>query len=346
MKKFFVIIIAAMTMSANAMAQNVNSEISTNDFGACKDYLTSNPGDTIREAKDRVLELIAAVDTTFTRNEGKTTIVMQKGDKLFFAGIDVWQENNVILRGNHYVVERINPLPAREVADEAEVRAIDEAAAATQAAELIASNYNKRERDRYFYQADKFKLTDGKVIDHACDKYGWSLNGEVGYRAGKDIGGLTAALGLRYTMPIGGNWALGATVQARIANTKFAENAVQANENYLTGGGRVGAEIGYALNAYKTVHVYVDGGFGMDFQNTETKMNNNGLLQSKNSEPYPFVGVKLTFEKFAKRFGGFVRVGWEQEKITVQNLGTQKIDCVMGTVGFNIPFLRHWVKTK
>jgi hypothetical protein len=351
MKKILFSITAAMVMSATTVvAQNVNSEISTNDFGACKAYLDAHPLDTIRNEVERRLEFVAESDTTVARNEGMTTIVMQKGDKLFFAGVDVWQENNVILRGNHYTVVRVNPLPAMAVADSAQVRRVDSLAAATQALLKIASNYGKYPMITYWYESDQHKLTDGKIVEAAHRPLGWSAFVEGGYRFSSDnsdLNAFTAMAGLRYTTRVFNAKKLQAIAEGSVGIVKllYAPNAEEANEPYWTPRMKFTAGLGLPLDALRSSAIYAFGGIGLDYEKTITAQNDNGLLQSRNLNLYPTAGIMLVLEPDRYPAGVTIKAAWEMNKIVVQNQPTINSNCFVVTAGFQIGMLRHWVKT-
>jgi hypothetical protein len=343
MKNFVKSIAIAMVMSAgafNANAQNVVTGISTQDFNACREYLTIHPQDTIRTSAEYKLELAASADTTVTRNEGLTVIELKAGDKMYFSGVDVFMSEGLVVRGNHYTVVRVNHLPAKAVADSSIVAKVDNAAEQTQVA-LISRSYGQ-DQDVNFYQSNVHKTTDGKVVDKAMNKNGMSFFADGGYRRGEaDIHSFTGEAGLQITA----DWGAVLTGSFRLATGKYPSNAVEANGSYLTYGFKAGAGWQFALDRYAVWHLYLLAGIGLDFQKTETAKNENGLLQSSVSALYPWARVKVAYEPFNWRVGLFFSAGWEQNQILSQNLGNAGKNCGAVEVGFTVPLFRSWVKT-
>jgi hypothetical protein len=335
MKKMLFAITAMLVMSANAMAQNVVTEISTQDFNACREYLTIHPQDTIREVKEHRLELTATVDTVVTRNEGLTTISLLKGDKLFFGGIDVWMSDGLVVRGNHYIVVRLNRLPAKVVADSSLVAKVDAAAEKTQVA-LISSSYGQKQ-DINFYQSSVHKTTDGKVVDGFMNKNGLSLVFGAGYRHGEgSIHSFTFEAGAQLTSDWGGFTRL----TYRGSTTRHPDNAVDANGSYFTHGLRPAFGWRFALDTYATWHVELSAGPELDFQRTETAQNNNGLLQSNVFAINPFAQIGLSWEPFNSRVGFVFNLGWEQPQILKQNDGNAGKNCVTASVLMLVPLFK------
>jgi len=349
-KKIFAIISIMMMSATTVVAQNVNMSVSTDDFAACQKYLNEHPADTIRNEVETKLEMTASTDTTVTRNQGLTIIALKKGDKLFWAGVDVWQENGEIVRGNHYVVLRLNQLPPKQVADSALVRRIDEAAARTQAALVVASNYGKYPMITYWYQASQHKLTDGRVVEAAHRPLGWSAFIEGGYRLSSDnsdLNGFTGMAGLRYTTRVFNAKKLQAIAEGSVGVVKllYAPNAEEANEAYWTPRMKFTAGLGLPLDALRSSAIYAFGGIGLDYEKTITRQNENGLLQSRNLNLYPTAGIMLVLEPDRYPAGLTIKVAWEQNKTVVQNQPTIKSNCFVATLGLQIGMLRHWVKT-
>jgi len=343
MKKILISIVAIVTMSAFALtanAQNVVNIVSVDDFQACKEYLASHPLDTIRNRRPRRLELVADTDTVVTRNEGLTVISVKAGDKLYFAGYDVFMVDGEVAKGNHYVVLRVNPLPAKAMADSSLVAKVDAAAEKTQV-DLIASSYGQKQ-DINFYQSSVHKTTDGKVVDRYMNKNGLSLVFGGGYRHGEgSIHSFTFEAGAQLTSDWGGFTRL----TYRGSTTRHPDNAVDANGSYFTHGLRPAFGWRFALDRYATWHLEVSAGPELDYQRTETAQNNNGLLQSNVFAINPFAEVGVTYEPFNSRVGFGFCIGWEQPQILKQNDGNAGKNCGAVEVGFTVPLFRSWVKT-
>lgn len=344
------IFIATAMCAISMNAQEVKSGISTSDFQACKEYLAAHPADTIREIKERKLELVAESDMTVTRNEGMTSIALKAGDKLYWAGYDVFMAEGKITKGNHYVVERINPLPAKVVADSSLVRKVDELAAASQAALQIASNYGKYPMITYWYESDQHLLTDGKIVERAHRPLGWSPFIEGGYRFcpnNNDLNGLTAMAGLRYTTRVFNAKKLQAIAEGSVGVVKllYAPNAEEANEAYWTPRVKFTAGLGLPLDALRSSAIYGFAGIVMDYEKTITARNENGLLQSRNLNLCPTAGIMVVLEPDRYPAGITLKVAWEQNKMVIQNQPTVVENCIVGTLGVQLGMLRHWVKT-
>jgi hypothetical protein len=228
------------------------------------------------------------------------------------------------------------------VADFETVDKIDHAAARTQAAEKASSG---KKRDVLYYQSSESAATDGKVVKKAADKYGWGVAGEAGARIGNGIGSLTAAVGPSYS------WSWGRVDgMFRVARSKYSYNATDGNADqpFTTFGLRVGGDVKlFSFDDYSQWNLYIGGGAGWDFYWTDSKEDQyNGLLKSEGSDPYPFARVTLSYRWFATGNEAYLRLGWEQNPITIQNEGKKHIDCFSATLGFNLGLLRHWVSTK
>jgi hypothetical protein len=339
MKNFVKSIAIAMVMSAfafNASAQNVVTGISTDNFAECQKYLIANPNDTIRELKDRRLELVAWADTTLTRNESQTVISLLMGDKLFWAGYDVFvDKDGKIAKGNHYLVERINPLPAKAVADSSLVARVDAAAEVTQV-NLISRSYGQ-EQDINFYQSSVHKTTDGKVVSDYMNKNGLSLVAGFGYRYGQgNLHSFTFEAGVQLTSDWGGF----GRVTYRGSTTRHPDNAVDANGSYFTHGIRPAIGWRFALDTYATWNLELSAGPELDFQKTETAQNNNGLLQSNVFAINPFAEVGVTYEPFNSRVGFGFCIGWEQPQILKQNDGNAGKNCISAKFMLIVPLFK------
>ena len=339
MKQNFVkTIIAAVMMSAFALtasAQNVNKSVSTSDFKACKEYLDIHPADTIRSEAEPKHELTAEKDTVIKRNEGLTTIGLKAGDQLYWAGYDVFVSGGEIVKGNHYVVLRVNPLPAKAVADSSLVAKVDELAEKTQV-DLIASSYGQKQ-DINFYQSSVHKTTDGKVVDRYMNKNGLSLVFGGGYRHGEgSIHSFTFEAGAQLTSDWGGFTRL----TYRGSTTRHPDNAVDANGSYFTHGLRPAFGWRFALDTYATWNLEVSAGPELDFQKTETAQNNNGLLQSNVFAINPFAEVGVTYEPFNSRVGFGFCIGWEQPQILKQNDGNAGKNCISAKFMLIVPLFK------
>jgi hypothetical protein len=345
-----VVVMSAFALTANAQNGKVVNGISTDNFAECQKYLIANPNDTIREVKERRLELTASADTTVTRNEGLTVIELKAGDKLYFAGYDVWQENGEIVRGNHYVVVRVNPLPAKVVADEAEVARVDSLAAQTQVLLKIASNNGRYPMIAYWYESDQHHLTDGRIVEAAHRPLGWSFLGEVGGRVSfnnSDLNGFVAMGGMRYTTRVFNAKRLQALAQATVGVVRLLEpdNAENAGKGYYTPSFNMVAGLGLPLDALRSSAVYLFGGVALDYEKTLTRKNDNGLLQSRNLNLHPKAGLMLVLEPDRRPNGITISLAYEPVSQTVQNQSSVVNHCVVATVSFQVGALRHWVKT-
>jgi hypothetical protein len=313
------------------MAQKVFSGISPSDFAACKKFLSENPTDTVVGVK-RV-----AVD-----DPGKFAVSgVQPGDTLMmitkvFVGTD-----GRIKRQPIFVKEEVS---SETVVDFETADAVDRAAAQTQAAEKLAAG---KQRDTLYYQSSVAVATDGKVIKKAANMWGGGIAAEAGYRGGDGISGFTAAIGPSYS------WSWGrCDAMFRLARSKYSYNAEAENADkpFTTLGLRLGGDlrVPISLDAYNQWNIYVGGGVGLDFFMTDSKTDEyNGVLKSEGSDPYSFARLTLAYRFFATGNEAYLRIGWEQNPLTIQNVSEkQHINCWWITAGVNFGVLRDWVTTK
>lgn len=331
MKKTFKSLIFAMlaTVSLTANAQKtVVGDVQ--NFEACRFYLTENPGDTIVNEN---VEVIVFDDPAKFAAQG-----IMKGDTLYRDTL-VYILDGRVKRQPRYT--RLATCEVVRLVYDGEVLAkIDRAAAQTQVAEKLAEG---KKRDLYYYQSSVASDTDGKVVKKGCDKFGWGVPVEVGYRNGTDIAGITAAIGGSYSF----SWGR-ADLLFRFARSRFTENADHAGEHYNTYGARLGGHFKVlSFDRFQTWNAYIGGGVGWDWFQTDSKETvEYGLLQSKGSDPYGFAELTVSKRFFATGWEVYGKIGWEQAPSIYQNNDTQYTNCVKLTVGVNLPLLRHWVKTK
>lgn len=331
MKKTFKSLIFAMlatvSLTANAQKTVVGN---VQDFEACRFYLVENPADTIV-------------------NENVEVIVLDDPGKFSAQGVvpgDTLYRDTIVyvMDGRVKRQPRYTKLATREVVRlvyDGEVLAkIDRAAAQTQVAEKLAEG---KKRDLYYYQSSVASDTDGKVVKKGADKFGWGMPVEVGYRNGKDIAGITAAIGGSYSF----SWGR-ADLLFRFARSRFTENAEHSGDHYNTYGARLGGHFKVlSFDKYQTWNAYIGGGVGWDWFQTDSKETvEYGLLQSKGSDPYGFAELTVTKRFFATGWEVYGKIGWEQAPSIYQNSDTKYTNCVKLTVGVNLPLLRHWMKTK
>jgi hypothetical protein len=316
------------SVNANAQKTIVGN---VNDFAACKSYLDANPADTItNDRKEKV----------WVENPAKfAALGVQAGDTILRDTI-VYVLAGRVVRQPHYIKtvviygEQLNVLDA-EAADKT-----DRAAARTQTAYKLAAG---KKQDVLYYQSNMAALTDGKVVKRACDKYGWGVGAEGGYRSGTGLSAFTFAAGPTLSW----NWGR-ADLMFRYARSVYSFNAQHADENYDTYGGRLGGYLKIlSFDDYKTMNLYLGGGVGFDFFKTDSKeRETKSLLQSNGSEAYGFANVMLTKRFFATGNELYVKAGWEQNPLIIQNGSTQHIDCWTITLGGSLGLLRHLVSTK
>lgn len=332
MKKIM-ISIAVMAMSAFvANAQNVTDSVDVNDFSACKAYLTAHPQDTLVGQPIKII----VDDPQKYSSQG-----VQSGDTLTRIYVVYKGSDGRVKREPRDIMKKTAFGGTLTVVNFATAHAVDRVAATTQTAEKLASG---KKRDEFYYQANQAVATDGKVVKTGTDKYGWALQAEAGGRLGKDIGGLTFAAGPSYS------WSWGRVdLMARVARTKYSYNAESPNEKYTAFGARLGGYLKvFSFDPdYKTWNVYLGGGLGWDYFITDSRATTyNSLLKSEGSDPYVFANLMVTKRFFGTGNEIYLRAGWEQNPITVQNADKQRIDCWMVTFGFNKGLLRHAVRTK
>lgn len=332
MKQISKIIIALVVMVAFGITANAQKCVvgDVQNFEACKFYLSENPSDTIVSEN---VEVIVIDDP------GKFTAMgVVAGDTLY--------RDTVVCMNSGRVVRfpRYTKLATREVTrlvyDGEVVSKVDHVAAETQTAEKLAEG---KKRDIYYYQSSIASDTDGKVVKKAADKFGWGIPVEVGYRNGKDIAGVTAAIGGSYSF----SWGR-ADLLFRFARSRFTENAEHSGDHYNTYGARLGGHFKVlSFDRFQTWNAYIGGGVGWDWFQTDSKETvEYGLLQSKGSDPYGFAELTVSKRFFATGWEVYGKIGWEQAPSIYQNNDTQYTNCVKITLGVNLPLLRHWVRTK
>jgi len=330
MKKIvkFIALVAMFAFGTNAGAQKTVGNVQ--DFAACKAYLAQHPQDTIE-------------------SEFSEKVVMDDPGKFakmgVYVGDTLLRDTIVFVREGKIVRQpRYTKLATREVTRlvyDGEVLAkIDRAAAQTQVAEKLAEG---KKRDLYYYQSSVASDTDGKVVKKAADKFGWGIPVEVGYRNGKDIAGITAAIGGSYSF----SWGR-VELLARFARSRLNDNSENPGEHYNAFGTRLGAHFKVlSLDRFQTWNIYLGGGLGLDWYKTQSKETvEYGLLQSKGSDPYGFAELTVTKRFFATGWEVYAKAGWEQAPSIFQNADTKYTNCVKITLGVNLPLLRHWVRTK
>jgi hypothetical protein len=321
-----------MAMSAFvANAQNVVAG-DVNNFQACREYLTAHPQDTIVGQPIKVV-----VDDP--QKYGAQGVVA--GDTLTRILV-VYKGSDGRVKREPRDIKKVTAFTGTQVvADFQTVDAVDHAAARTQTAERLASG---KKRDEFYYQSSQAGATDGKVVKTSADKYGWALQAEAGGRLGKDISGLTFAAGPSYS------WSWGRVeLMARVARTKYSYNAETPDAKYTAFGARIGGYLKvFSFDPdYKTWNVYLGAGAGWDYFITDSRATTyNSLLKSEGSDPYAFANLLVTKRFFATGNEIYLRAGWEQNPITIQNADKQRINCWMVTFGFNKGLLRHAVRTK
>lgn len=331
MKKNLKSLIFAMlaTVSLTASAQKIVVG-NVQDFEACRFYLVENPSDTIVNEN---VEVIVLDDPGKFSAQGVVA-----GDTLYRDTI-VYVMDGRVKRQPRYT--KLATCEVVRLVYDGEVLAkIDRAAAQTQVAEKLAEG---KKRDLYYYQSSVASDTDGKVVKKGADKFGWGVPLEVGYRNGKDIAGITAAIGGSYSF----SWGR-ADLLFRFARSRFTENADHAGDHYNTYGARLGGHFKVlSFDRFQTWNAYIGGGVGWDWFQTDSKETvEYGLLQSKGSDPYGFAELTVSKRFFATGWEVYGKIGWEQAPSIYQNADTKYTNCVKLTVGVNLPLLRHWVRTK
>jgi len=327
LKSLIFVMMATVSLTANAQNSIVGN---VQDFASCKAYLDKNPRDTIE-------------------SEFSEKVVMDDPGKFEKMGVAVGdtllRDTIVFVREGKIVRQpRYTKLATREVTrlvyDGEVVSKVDHVAAETQTAEKLAEG---KKRDIYYYQSSIASDTDGKVVKKGADKFGWGIPVEIGYRNGKDIAGITAAIGGSYSF----SWGR-ADLLFRFARSRFTENADRAGDHYNTYGARLGGHFKVlSFDKYQTWNAYIGGGVGWDWFQTDSKETvEYGLLQSKGSDPYGFAELTVSKRFFATGWEVYGKIGWEQAPSIYQNNDTKYTNCVKLTVGVNLPLLRHWVRTK
>jgi len=327
LKSLIFVMMAAFGVTANAQKTVVGP---TNDFEACRFYLTENPADTI---VSETVEIFAIEDPGKYAEQGVVS-----GDTLYRDTL-VYVLNARIVRQPRYTKIVKNKV-TRLVYNGELVAKIDRVAAKTQTAEKLAEG---KRRDLYYYQSSVSADTDGKVVKKGADKFGWGIPVEIGYRNGTDIAGVTAAIGGSYSF----SWGR-VELLARFARSRLNDNADNPGEHYNAFGTRLGGHFKVlSLDKYQTWNVYLGLGMGLDWYKTQSKETvEYGLLQSKGSDPYGFAELTVTKRFFTTGWEVYGKLGWEQAPSIFQNAETKYTNCVKLTIGVTLPVLRHWVKTK
>lgn len=332
MKQISKIIIALVVMVAFGITANAQKCVvgDVQNFEASRFYLMENPLDTIVNEN---VEVIAIGDPGKYAAQG-----VVPGDTLYRDTI-VYVMDGRVKRQPRYT-KIVKSKVVRLVYDGELVAKVDHAAAETQTAEKLAEG---KRRDLYYYQSSVSADTDGKVVKKGADKFGWGMPIEVSYRNGKDLSGVSAAIGGSYSF----SWGR-ADLLFRFARSRFTENADHAGDHYNTYGARLGGHFKVlSFDKYQTWNAYIGGGVGWDWFQTDSRETvEYGLLQSKGSDPYGFAELTVTKRFFATGWEIYGKLGWEQAPSIYQNSDTKYTNCFKITLGVNLPVLRHWVKTK
>jgi hypothetical protein len=327
LKSLIFVMMVAFSLTASAQKIVVGP---TNDFEACRFYLVENPLDTIVNEN---VEVIVLDDPGKFSAQG-----IMKGDTLYRDTI-VYVMDGRVKRLPRYT-QIIKNEVKRFVYDGELVAKVDHVAAQTQTAEKLAEG---KKREIMYYQSSIAAETDGKIVRNAADSYGWGMPVEVSYRNGKDLSGVSAAIGGSYSF----SWGR-ADLLFRFARSRFTENANNAGGHYNTYGARLGGHFKVlSFDEYKTWNLYAGGGVGMDWFQTDSRETvEYGLLQSKGSDPYGFAELTVSKRFFATGWEVYGKIGWEQAPSIYQNSDTQYTNCFKITLGVNVPLLRHFVKTR
>jgi len=327
LKSLIFVMMAAFSLTANAQKKVVGD---VQNFEACRFYLVENPGDTIVSEN---VEIIVIEDPGKYAAQGVIA-----GDTLYRDTV-VCLNNGKVVRFPNYKKVVKNKV-TRFVYDGELVAKIDRVAAQSQVAEKLAGG---KKRDIRYYQSSISADTDGRIVKDGCDKFGWGIPVEIGYRNGNDIAGVTAAIGGSYSF----SWGM-VELTARVTRSRLNDNSENPGEHYNAFGTRLGAHFKVvSLDRFQTWNVYLGGGMGLDWYKTQSKETvEYGLLQSKGSDPYSFAELTVTKRIFATGWDLYVKVGWEQAPSIYQNAETQYTNCAKVTVGAKIPLLRHRVHTK
>jgi len=322
-------LVVMVVCGINANAQRVVNTVSVQDFNACKTYLSEHPTDTVVGMQKVVVD-----DPAKFTSQGVVA-----GDTLIETTRVFMSDGRVKRQKTYTKLVTVSGAPMNVVDAETSDKT-DRAAARTQTAYKLASG---KKQDVLYYQSNQAMLTDGKVVKRACDKYGWAFGAEGGYRSGTGLSAFTFAAGPTLSW----NWGR-ADLMFRYARSVYSFNAQHADENYDTFGGRLGGYLKIlSFDTYKTWNIYLGGGLGFDFFKTDSKeRETKSLLQSNGSEAYGFANVMLTKRFFATGNEIYLKAGWEQNPLIIQNGSTQHIDCWTVTLGGSLGMLRHLVSTK
>jgi len=316
---------AMVVMSINAKAQSVVNTVSVSDFNACKQYLSEHPTDTVVGMQKVVVDDPAK----FTSQGVVAGDTLVETTKIFLL-------DGRVKRQKVYTKSVIVAGVPQTVVDAELSAKVDSLTALMQAALKLDAG---RPQDVKYYDASKYALlTSGQIPVKWANNWGWGFAGEAGYRAGKDINAFTFAAGPTLSW----NWGR-ADLMFRYARSIYSRNAQHEGENYDTFGGRIGGYIKvWSFDDYKTWNLYLGGGLGFDFFKTDSKeRETKSLLQSNGSEAYGFANVMLTKRFFATGNEMYLKAGWEQNPLIIQNSSTDHIDCWTVTLGWNFGINRH-----
>ena len=346
MKKInFIAAIVVAFLTVTVKAQSVVSNVSTSDFKACKEYLTTHPTDTIRSEKNLVVsaELAdKAKKAGQSFNLGDTVSCVVK----VFKTADGKIARNVSYKKT--IVEVASPCKGLdfELASQ-----IDRKAEETQFTYNLSAD---RRKDVIGYKSDDVREAykdvrgnAGVVVEKAADKDGWSVEAQASYQVAEDCNAFGGSLGLAYT----GSW-WQVYVNGGVTRTLYTENANRAGENYWA----YKAESGLLLQPFKfdrfdQNRLFIGGGCGWEHYNTDSQVwtGDDGQiydLSSRGNYMYLHGDIKFEHRFFATGNSLYAKLQVREKKFIYQNADAKSKLAFEFAVGMNLGIFRHRINNK
>ena len=342
--KFIAAIVAAFFAVLTASAQNVVSNISTSDFGACKTYLTAHPTDTIRSTET----VVASADKVI--NGGK----IAAGDTLLCTVSVFKNADGKIAQHKSYFKKEHKKGETRYATDMEKAAAIDRKAEDSQFTHNLTEGRKANRKDIKGYKSDDVREmynsvrgNAGVVVEKSADKDGWSVEGQASYQVAEDCNSVGGSLGLAYT----GSW-WQVYVNGGITRTLYTENANHAGQDYWVYKAESGLLVQpFKFDRYDQNRLFIGGGCGWEHYKTDSQewTGDDGQVYDMSSAGnYMYLHGDIKFEHrfFATGNSLYAKCQVRQKKFIYQNADTKSKLALEFAVGMNLGIFRHRINNK